>query len=121
MKYREMVKQMQLNSGFSDKESESALQTFIRLLSERLEDGERQDFASQLPIELEHIAASPVQTLKMDKDDFLTEIAMEQDVDESHAKKQMMAAWNTLKDALTKGQIDHVKTQLPPTLASQLH
>lgn len=121
MKYREMVKTMQTNSGFSDKESESALQTFVSLLSERLEEGERQDFASQLPAELEEIATAPIETVKMDKEDFLAEIAMEQNVDEPHAKKQMMAAWNTLKDALTSGQINHIKNQLPPSLAGQLH
>lgn len=121
MKYREMVKTMQTNSGFSDKESEGALQTFVRLLSERLEEGERQDFASQLPEELEQIAASPVDTIKMEKEDFIAEIALEQEVDESRAKKQMMAAWNTLKQALTRGQINHIKTQLPPSLSGQLH
>lgn len=81
MKYREMVKQVQLESVFSDKESEAALQTFVRLLAERMEEGERLDFASQLPETLENIATAPQEMFKRNREEFIEEIADEQDSD----------------------------------------
>lgn len=122
MKYRELVKKVQDYSGFSDKESEDALQLVTETLATRLTEGERKDFASQLPEELKEMTLSiEGQQEKLSKDEFYKEIEETQGIDEGHAKKQIMAVWQALKDALTPGQIDHIKTQLPGDLSSELH
>lgn len=121
MKYRELVKRVQNYSGFSDKESENALQLVTETLAARLTEDERKDFASQLPEELKDMTLSMSGQEKMSKDEFYSEIEDTQGIDHGHAKKQIMAVWLALKDALTPGQIDHIKTQLPNDLASELH
>lgn len=122
MKYRELVKKVQSYSGFSDKESEDALQLVTETLAVRLTEGERKDFASQLPEELKDMAMSiEGDPDKLSKDEFYKEIEETQGIDHGHAKKQIMAVWQALKDALTPGQIKHIKTQLPGDLSSELH
>lgn len=121
MGYREMIKKVQYYSGFSDSESENALVMFIKLLAESLTPDERMDFASQLPAELQDtvVAAEEIEST-MDMEDILESIAEEQNVNEDHVKKQIMAAWKTVKDAITKGEIDDIRSQLPRDMASQL-
>jgi nucleoid DNA-binding protein len=45
MSFRELIKKVQLASGFSDSESQEALELMVESLAERLNDGERKDFA----------------------------------------------------------------------------
>jgi uncharacterized protein (DUF2267 family) len=120
MGYREMVKTVQRYSGFSDHESESALHTFLRVLSRRLTSDEREDLASQLPAELQDDALQTEETDKMQMEDLMQEMADELEVDESRAKKQIMAAWNTLKDAVTPGEIQHIRSQMPQSMTAVL-
>ena len=121
MRYREMIKKVQQYSGFSDSESESALITFISMLAERLSPDERMDFASQLPAELQDTVVSVEEAdYAMSMEDVLETIAEEQHINEDHAKKQIMAAWQTLKDAITQGGIDDIRSQLPQDMTAQL-
>lgn len=122
MRYREMIKKVQQYSGFSDSESENALVTFIKMLAERLTPDERMDFASQLPAELQDTVVSIDEANdSMSMEDMLETIAEEQNIDEDHAKKQIMAAWQTLKDAISKGEIDDIRSQLPKDMTAQLY
>lgn len=122
MRYREMVKKVQQYSGFSDSESENALVTFIKMLAKRLTPDERMDFASQLPAELQDTAMSVGSTDEnISMEDIVETIAEEQNIDEDHAKKQVMAAWQTLKDAITRGEIDDIRAQLPKDMKAQLY
>lgn len=58
MGYRELIKKVQEYSGLSDKESREALEHTVESLAGQLTEGERQDFASQLPTELQDVALS---------------------------------------------------------------
>lgn len=120
MGYREMVKKMQSYSGFSDSESENALHVFIKALSKRLTSDEREDLASQLPAELQDEALQTEETDKMQMEDMMHEVAEQQQIDESHAKKQIMAAWHTLKDAVSAGEIQHIRAQMPQSMTAML-
>ena len=120
MKYRELIKEVQDYSGFSDQESEDALQLMTELVSTHLTEGERQDFASQLPTELQDIALS-VRVTKHNSEQNVIEQVMElQDIDEPHAKKQVKAVWRALKDAISPGEINDIKSQLPNDLVQML-
>lgn len=121
MRYRNIVKRVAHYSGFSDQELETALKLFTETLAARLEDGERQDFASQLPHELQELALEVPETVKASKEDFYETFSQLQNIDRGHAKKQIMASWQALKDALTPGQVKHIKTQLPNDLVAELH
>ncbi len=123
MIYREMIKKVQQYSGFSDSESEGALVLFIDILAKRLNPDERMDFASQLPAELQDTVVSIDESETdetMSMQDILETIADEQNIDEDRAKKLIMAAWQTLKDAITQGEIEEIRSQLPKNMSAQL-
>ncbi|HEU4830684.1 MAG TPA: DUF2267 domain-containing protein [Candidatus Saccharimonadales bacterium] len=121
MKFREMVKKVQLYSGFSDSESQDALEHMVETLAVHLTEGERKDFASQLPQELKDIALTVWATEENSKKDILTDFMETQGIDSGHAKKQILSAWQTLKDAISPGEIDHIRAQLPNSTVALLH
>lgn len=121
MTYRELVKRVQHYSGFSDSESETALRLFIRKLSARLTMDERKDFASQLPSEVQDLAMNEETSRARTSEDFIRQFCEEENIDAGRAKKQVMASWRAIKDAVSQGEIEDIKAQLPPDLAAQLH
>jgi len=121
MKFREMIKKMELYSGFSDQESKESLELMVESLSVHLTEGERKDFASQLPKELEAIALSVWPTKETAKQDMLQQFMNIQQIDEPRAKKQILCAWKTIKDAITPGEINDIRAQLPNTTVAFLH
>lgn len=122
MRYRSLVKKIQHDSGFSDVESEIALDTMVESLAVRLPDDELKDFASQLPKELKQLAMS---TATGSRDEYHMDIIeefMEREmISEENAKKQVLSAWTALKSFVTEGQIRHIKSRLSPTSAQMLH
>jgi len=121
MKFRELVKQVQLESGFSDAESQEALETMVERLAAQLEEGERKDFASQLPPELQDIALEALPTAATAHQTIVEQFMEQEDIDEPRAKKQIMAAWCALQEAISGGQIRHIRAQLPGETAKILH
>jgi uncharacterized protein (DUF2267 family) len=113
MKYRQLIKKVQDYSGFSDEESTDALQLMVESLAVHLNEGERKDFASQLPEELKAIALAVYPTDENSREDILKQFMELEAIDESHAKKQIKAAWHAIKDAISGGEIEHIKSQLP--------
>ena len=121
MGYRELIKKVQAYSGFSDSESKDALETTVESLAIHLNEGERKDFASQLPQELQDLALSVLPTEQNSRQDIIEQVMEVEHIDESRAKKQLFASWSALKDAITSGQIEHIKAQLPNKFAAMLH
>lgn len=121
MNFREMIKNVQLASGFSDAESKDALEMLIESLAVHLNEGERKDFASQLPQELKDIALSVQATEENSKTDILKQFMEVEHISEDHAKKQLLSAWRVLKNALSLGQIEHIRAQLPDKTVAFLH
>jgi uncharacterized protein (DUF2267 family) len=121
MTYREMIKKVQHYSGFSDSESETALVLFVKNLAARLTPDERKDFASELPIDLKKVALTEEVSRVRTADDFIQQFCEEEEIDKNRAKKQVMSAWRVIKDAISKGQIEDIRAQLPNDLAAQLY
>lgn len=121
MGFREMVKKVQLYSGFSDSESQDALEMMVESLAVHLTEGERKDFASQLPQELKDLALSVYATPRNSHQDIVEQFMEIEGIDEPRAKKQVYSAWNTLKDALSEGEIKHIRSQLPNKTVAFLH
>lgn len=113
MKYHELIKKVKEYSGFSDDESKDALQLMVETLAVHLTEGERKDFASQLPAELKDIALTVLATETNSRQDILWQFVEFQKVDVGRAKQQIQAAWQALKDAISGGQIEDIKSQLP--------
>lgn len=121
MGFREMIKKVQLYSGFSDAESKDALECMVESLAVHLTEGERKDFASQLPQELKDIALTVQATEENSKQDIIEQFMQNQHLDLPHAKKQVMTAWKVLKDAISPGEIDDIRAQLPNKMVGYLH
>lgn len=121
MGFRELIKRVQDYSGFSDAESKEALEMMVESLAVHLEEGERKDFASQLPQELQDLALSVMPTAESANKDMVQQFMEEEDIEESRAKKQIMAAWAALKEAISEGEIQHLRAQLPNRTVAMLH
>jgi uncharacterized protein (DUF2267 family) len=121
MKYREMIKKVQNYSGFSDAESEEALEMMVESLAVHLTEGERKDFASQLPQKLKDMALSVYPSEENAREDIVEQFMEYEHIDEGRAKKQIHATWEALKDSLTKGEIEHIRAQLPNRTVAFLH
>lgn len=120
MGYRELIKKVQIYSGFSDQESKDALEHMVETLAVHLTEGERQDFASQLPEKLQDIALTVQATEDNSQIDLIEEFVEVQKIEPSRAKKQIMAAWRALKDVISGGEMEHIKAQLPNKTAAML-
>jgi uncharacterized protein (DUF2267 family) len=114
------VKRVQKYSGFSDSESKDALDTMVETLAVHLNEGERKDFAAQLPQELQDMALAVYATEENSKEDILKQFMELEDINESRAKKQITAAWKALKENISGGEVKHIKSQLPRSMASLL-
>jgi uncharacterized protein (DUF2267 family) len=121
MKYRELIKRVQDYSGFSDAESEEALEMMVESLAVHLTEGGRKNFASQLPQKLKDMALSVYATDENSKEDIIVQFMEYEHIDEGRAKKQIHATWSALKDALSGGEIEHIKAELPNRTVAFLH
>lgn len=121
MGFREMIKKVQVYSGFSDKEAKEALEHMVESLAVRLTDDERKDFASQLPEHLQDIALSVRATEGNTDKDLIRDFMATQDIEYDRAKKQVMSAWRAIKESVTMGEIEDIKAQLPKQTAELLH
>jgi len=122
MQYREFLKRVAHHSGFSDSESLEATQVFMETLATRLNYAELKNFVSQLPVEVADMATPGVGKMeKFHGDEFLERIADKQNITTAHAKKQMYSVWQTLKEAVDEGQIQHLRAQLPNDMVELLH
>jgi uncharacterized protein (DUF2267 family) len=100
-------------SGFSDSESKDALEMMVESLAVHLDEGERKDFASQLPQELQDLALSVYATRENSRQDLVRQFMAVEHIDESRAKKHVFAAWQALKGAITPSEIESIRAQLP--------
>lgn len=121
MGFREMVKKVQLYSGFSDKESQAALECTTSVLASLLTEEEREDFASQLPPELQEVALDADRITDRSEKDILSHVVERQGIDQNRAKKQLLASWHALKDAISPGEIEDIRAQLTKTSAAILY
>ncbi len=121
MKFHALIKKVQDYSGFSDSESKDSLEMMVESLAVHLTEGERKDFASQLPGELKDLALSVQATKENSKQDMLVQFMEIQGIDEARAKKQIKAAWRALKEAISGGAIKHIRSQLPDSTVAFLH
>jgi uncharacterized protein (DUF2267 family) len=93
----------------------------VESLAVHLTEGERKDFASQLPERLQYMALSVYPSAENAKEDLVEQFMEYEHIDEGRAKKQIHAAWDALKDALSKGEVEHIRAQLPNRTVAFLH
>jgi len=113
MKFRQLIDKVQLRSGFSDEESMDALECMVESLAVHLDESDRKYFAEELPVELQDIALSVYPTEKTASQDFLEQFMEQQHIKKTRAIRQILSSWGALKEAISAGQIAHIRAQLP--------
>jgi len=120
MGYRDLIREIQDISGLTPRESREVLDNTIESLAALLEDDEREEFASQLPTELQYVALDAEPIDSETRTDLLSQFLERQQVDEDEARTLIGAAWQAIKDALTGVQAYQIRAQLPAQSASLL-
>lgn len=121
MLYNELIHRVQdYQHDLSDEESREALELMVAALCTRLRDDNRREFAAELPSELKDIALIVQKTENDTRKNLLKQFMDLQRIDEHHAKKQIKAAWCALRDAVSRHEIEEVKSQLPPRTTALL-
>lgn len=120
MGYRDLIKEIQDASGLSMRESREVLDNTVEALAALLDDEEREEFASQLPSELQYVALDAEPVASQPRSDLLSQFIERQQVDEDEARTLIGAAWRAIKDALTGGEAGNIRSQLPDKSASLL-
>jgi uncharacterized protein (DUF2267 family) len=67
------------------------------------------------------MALSFYPTKENSTEDLVEQFMEYEHIDESRAKKQIHAVWQALKEALSSGEIDHIRAQLPNRTVAFLH
>ena len=121
MKYDEFIKEVQTRGHMeSRQEAEKATQATFRTLAERLAGGEPRNLASQLPPELaQHLPYEGEETSNpFSLEEFLKRVN-EKDggVDQPRAVYHARVVMEVLQEAVTEGEMDDVRSQLPDEYA----
>lgn len=120
MGYRELINEVSSASGLSARESREVLDNTVESLASLLDDEDREDFASQLPGELQYVALDAEPLENQPQHDLLTQFVERQQVDEDEARTYIGAAWKAIKDAIAGSEAYHIREQLSATSASLL-
>ncbi len=117
MKYDEFIKEVQ-NRGHmeSREEAKNATKATLETLAERLVGGEPKDLASQLPPEIaEYLRYEGEQDPNpFSLDEFFGRVnEKDPGVDEPRAVYHARVVIAVLQDAVTQGEIYHIRSQLP--------
>jgi uncharacterized protein (DUF2267 family) len=121
VKYDEFIKEVQTRGHMeSRQEAEKATQATFRTLAERLAGGEPRNLASQLPPELaQHLRYEGEETSNpFSLEEFLKRVN-EKDggVDQPRAVYHTRVVMEVLQEAVTEGEMDDVRSQLPDEYA----
>ncbi len=117
MKYDEFIKEVQTRGNMeSREEAEKATRATLETLAERLAGGEPHDLASQLPPELAgYLRYEGEETSEpFSLDEFFERVTRrDEGVDQPRAVYHARVVMEVLGDAVTRGEMDHVRSQLP--------
>lgn len=120
MSYIDLIREIQDASGLSPRESREVLDNTVESLASLLDDEDREDFASQLPGELQYVALDAEPLDGGNRTDLLTQFIERQQVDEDEARTLIGAAWKAIRDVINGGEATHIRSRLSGGSASLL-
>jgi uncharacterized protein (DUF2267 family) len=116
MKHDEFIGQVQHRARLSSRgEAERATRATLQTLAERLAGGEAEDLAAQLPLEIGHHLRGPwsAQGERFSLSEFFRRVSLREGVDPSAAVFHARAVIEVLSEAVSTGELDDVRAQLP--------
>ena len=90
-----------------------ATQAVLETLAERIRQGEADDLAAQLPPEIGTYLRGGETTERFDVEEFFLRVAAKETADLPDAVHHARAVMDVLKEAVTTGELDDIKAQLP--------
>ncbi len=113
MKADQFLKEVQSRGHFSSKDQAmQATQATLAVLGQRLFGGEPKNLAAQLPREFRSFLASETRE-SFDVDEFIQRVGRKEGTDTAEASEHAKAVISVLCDAVTRGEIDDIRSQLP--------
>lgn len=114
MKYDKFIKEVQERAKLGSKEDAlRATQATLETLGERLFGGEAKDLASQLPEGIGEMLLDVAGDQKFNLNEFYTRVSENEGVDIPVAAHHAHAVLSVVNDAVTPGEIEDVRSQLP--------
>ncbi|GCE29662.1 hypothetical protein KDA_51460 [Dictyobacter alpinus] len=124
MKYEEFIEQVQTRAQLaSNSEAGRATRAMLETLAECISKDERYDAASQLPRGLALYLKQPFLGISKQPgprpgrecslDDFFQRMSIREDVPLATAREHARVVMSVLSDALSKGELEHIREQLP--------
>lgn len=126
MQYEEFVQRMESKLGpdaldpADPGQAQLAIQATLTTLAERITGGEASKLASQLPAELKtSLEAKSEEEAAEDfsLEEFHRRVAEREDVDQAKATVHASVVMSTLREAVTGGEVEDVRSQLPDEFA----
>ena len=115
MQYEEFLNKVQDRIGPAQPdEARHAITATLSTLSERISGGEADDLGAQLPQELkEPIQRSGEEAEALSLEEFLRRVGEREEVNADTARNHASAVMTVLREAVTGGQLDDIRAQLP--------
>jgi uncharacterized protein (DUF2267 family) len=117
MQYSEFVGKVQHRAQLATAgQAVHAIHATLETLSERLSGGEAEDLASQLPQEIGYYLRVARTTERFGMDEFFDRVSAREGVSVRHAMHHARVVLSVLTEAVTPGEIEDVRAQLPENL-----
>jgi uncharacterized protein (DUF2267 family) len=121
VKFEEFVRRVGERAGITDRfEAERTAVVVLELLCDRLTEKEAHDLLSQLPAMFNELVAYTPAQLRITADEFVDRVAGSLRTSPSEARRRIRAFFATLREAVTRGELQDVVEQLDPEYADLL-
>jgi uncharacterized protein (DUF2267 family) len=118
MKFSDFVRAVGERAGIADRfEAERTAVVVLAALCDRLTGKEANDLLAQLPAMLKELVVYTPAALPISADQFVERVARELEVSPDEARKRIRAVFQTLREAVTRGEFQDVLEQLDPEYA----
>jgi len=130
MKYEEFLEQVQKRAHLSSPgEAQRATQAALETIAAYISPKERHDAASQLPKGIKRYLqrpflgpgkqSAPNLESKVSLDDFFQRVSILEEVPPATAREHARAVMSVLRDALSEGEFEDIREQLPAELYNE--
>src|SRR5829696_3878873 len=115
VQYEEFLHKVQDRIGPTQPDdARRAIIATLETLGERISGGEANDLAEQLPEELkEPLQQAGEDNEEFSLDEFLRRLSEREDVETDAARNHVSAVMTVLKEAISGGELDNIRAQLP--------
>jgi uncharacterized protein (DUF2267 family) len=121
VKFEEFVRAVGRRAGIQDRfEAERTAVVVLEALCDRLTGKEANDLMAQLPAMFRELVVYTPAALPLTADDFVRRVSESLAVPRDDARARIRAVFATLREAVTRGELEDVLEQLDPDYADLL-